>query len=386
MRTGVIRQILVFSILLWVGTGCSPITSPPEVQDEALQKELQSARPIETAGSPQAHSGAASWQAVTATVEELVKARDLDGAVLRIARDGEVQYEKAFGDYTFDTVINVASATKWVSASVLVAVSEQGLLDLHAPLSTYMPGIAAPAGDITIDQMLSHTSGMPSLAENGIDLTLPTDISMQAAAERITALPLVAAPGTRFAYSGAGFQMAGAVVEGVTGQSWESVFQSRIAGPLGMTESYYGHPLPRSQNIRGLRNPNVQAGLHTNGNDYWKFLNMIYHHGKVGDQAVLSETAVRAMEKTRLTGVERVQLPSAAHKDAEYGFGMWCELVDADGGCPLIASSGAWGTYPWIDRRSGEVGLLIVYDRLPNVLPWVERIRHLSGEILAGEQ
>lgn len=335
--------------------------------------------------APELPRGDPSWGLVGATIERMIADRGLEGAVYRVVQGDHVIYEQAFGSFDAAKVLNVASATKWVTAAVVLALVDDGLLDLDAPLSRYLPDVGPELGAMTLAQMLSHTSGLPGLSTNPIDLQLPVDISMSEAARRILALGLERPPGTAFDYGGASLQVAGAVAEKVTGKPWETLFEERIARPVGMGHSFYGHPRAALEGRRKMTNPNLQAGLHTSLDDYSKFQRMVVHHGEIDGRRVLSASLIARQERTRLTGLEKLYLPGGAKPEYEYGLGVWCEVIAEDGTCPVVSSPGAWGTYPWIDRPRDLVGLLVVKDRLPNLVPYIDRIRELTN-VLVDEQ
>lgn len=356
-----IFKITSYCIFLAVLSGCGArldLSGEPDLVESAVSNEAVS-----------------SWQDIEGVIQEMVDARDLDGAYVRIAVAGEVFVDRGFGEYQSGTLLNVASATKWVSGATLMTLVDEGVLALNEPVVKSLSFMRGDMGKMTLDQMLSHTSGLPGIDSNPIDLRQSVNISLRESAEDIAGVGLSHKPGTAFDYGGASFQVAGALAEQQAGKSWHLIFKQNIADPLGMGDSFYGHPLRRHQGKKGLSNPNIQAGLHTTPDDYWRFLQMIRARGVVGDKRVLSEEAIDSMEVSRFGGVVTRNMPRAAAPHDEYGFGLWCERVVASGECPLVSSSGAWGTYPWIDRDRDVVGLVFVKDRLPNVLPWLRKVR-----------
>jgi hypothetical protein len=56
--------------------------------------------------------------------------------------------------------------------------------------------------------------------------------------------------------------------------------------------------------------------------------------------------------------------------------------IESDGRCSLVSSPGSWGSYPWIDRARGIRGLLVIKDRLPNVLPYIDAARSTIDAIV----
>jgi CubicO group peptidase (beta-lactamase class C family) len=82
------------------------------------------------------------------------------GCALILIQDGEIVYRKAFGSFTPDRVVPVASATKAISGGVIMALVDRGKLGLDDRAVKYLPGFSGDKSAITIRQMFSHTSGL----------------------------------------------------------------------------------------------------------------------------------------------------------------------------------------------------------------------------------
>ena len=137
---------------------------------------------------------------------------------------GDLSVDETFHLGTFDdtTVVPIASATKLLSAVVILSLVDDNLLDLDAPLSSYLPQWTGVAGTMTVRQMFSHTSGLPGGSDHAVlgDDTL----TLAQAVEVIrTTIPLAAPPGAEFSYGGLSMHVAGRVAEVVSGQPRESI-------------------------------------------------------------------------------------------------------------------------------------------------------------------
>jgi CubicO group peptidase (beta-lactamase class C family) len=102
--------------------------------------------------------------------------------------------------------------------------------------------------NITLEQLLTHRSGAPAdLNADNLWARLwnhkgiPTEQRMTLV-EGVLSKPPIAAPGTKYIYSNAGFAIAGAMAEKITGQSWEDLMRARLFEPLGMTSAGFGAP------------------------------------------------------------------------------------------------------------------------------------------------
>jgi len=114
---------------------------------------------------------------------------------------------------TPETAFRVGSITKGFTAAAVLLLAQDGRLSLADPLSRRVAGWSAPNGDPTLAQVLAHVGGVG------------TDAPGRA---------LEFAPGTRYAYSGAGYVLAGLAVEQAAGRPWAEVVRARLTGPLGM--------------------------------------------------------------------------------------------------------------------------------------------------------
>jgi CubicO group peptidase (beta-lactamase class C family) len=181
-----------------------------------------------------------SAAAVDATVTRLMDAGKVTGIGLAIFNDKKVVYSKAFGfrdkeknlSLTPDSVMIAASLTKSIFAYMVMQLMQERLIDLDKPIDQYLskplpeyPRYADLADDprwkkITLRMLLSHTSGFPNWRTF-------TDGKLSIHFE----------PGSRFAYSGEGIQLAQTVVEIVTKQPLTQLMQERVFQPLGMTRT-----------------------------------------------------------------------------------------------------------------------------------------------------
>ncbi|WP_037605916.1 serine hydrolase domain-containing protein [Streptacidiphilus rugosus] len=138
------------------------------------------------------------------------------------------------------TLFVLGSVTKTLTATALVRLAEQGRVELDAPVRRYVPDLVlqdeSAAARITVRNLLNHTAG---LDWNLITDTGEGDDALAGFVAAMAELPLIAEPGARASYSQAGFNLAGRVVERVTGQTYEAAIASLLLEPLGMDESFF---------------------------------------------------------------------------------------------------------------------------------------------------
>lgn len=257
------------------------------------------------------------------------------------------------GDYTPDTRIRIASCSKWLSAALVMRFIDAGKLALTDTVGQYLPILSQHGkGNITISECLSHLTGIKAegLKE---ELEARKDInSMDESIARIAELPMEGEPGKVFHYSNIGLQIAGAVLEKISGKGFETLFSEEIAQPLGMTQTDFGHvpvPLPA-------------GGAFSTANDYGKFLQMILQKGMYQGKRILSEASVAAMQVNRLGKDVRVAYSPAEAGEFGYGYGEWImETSPATHDTQAVTSPGLFGSFPWVDNARGYCGMLLCF-------------------------
>ncbi|MFD7628991.1 serine hydrolase domain-containing protein [Streptomyces sp. NPDC059851] len=137
------------------------------------------------------------------------------------------------------TVFHLASISKTFTATALLRLVEQGRVELDAPVRRYVPELVLAdeeaAARITVLNLLNHTAG---LDWNLIDAE-GEDGSLAAFVAKLDRLPLIAEPGARASYSQAGYNLAGRIVENVTGRTFEQAVAALVLEPLGLTDTVF---------------------------------------------------------------------------------------------------------------------------------------------------
>ncbi|WP_213270562.1 serine hydrolase domain-containing protein [Hyphomonas sp.] len=305
----------------------------------------------------------------------LERAAGETGAVMLVYNaDGTILYQASAGPMAVSDPVYVASASKWVVAALVMTLVDEGLLELDAPASQYAPYLTAELSRITLRQMLSHTSGMNS--SNLVDAR--ANASLQTFARELAILPLESAPGTTLSYGGVSMQIAGAIMEEVSGQSFQALFLDRLAGPLEMQGAYFCHPLNCDvENPEDVTNPLIGGGLKISAEDFGAFLAMISEGGVYKGRRILSEAALDDLSKVTTVGLARGALPAISEADWEYALGQWCHLNEPGEDCGILQSVGAFGAYPWIDTQRGIYGIFVTESLIPLVIDDIIAMRTL---------
>jgi len=311
---------------------------------------------------------AAALERAADLYREAVEADELRGAVILVARRGQVVLSEAYGWRDMEAglpmesngLFRMASNSKPVVATAALILAEEGVLSLDDPVGRFIPEFAeGELTGVTIHHLLTHTSGLPRspiffrpVEENS---------SLRLEASRFAReLELVAEPGAEYGYSNVGYNVLGGVIEAASGQPMEDFLRDRIYVPLGMLdsnnhESTADH-LRMSKVYRGGAGqwragwspgdapdyPIVRAsgGMISTAWDYALFLQTWLDGGRFGKLQLLSgETVAEAIRSHTGDG-------------SGYGHG-W--QVRADG---AYGHGGSDGTYAWVDPERELIGII----------------------------
>jgi CubicO group peptidase (beta-lactamase class C family) len=169
-------------------------------------------------------------------------------------KEGVVEFEKfhsAGKRVDRNTVFQVSSLSKWISAFGIMKLVEDGKLDLNAPVSKYLTRWQLPAGEfnneeVTVRRLLSHTAGLTDgLGYSGFE----TGTQVQSVEQSLTkasdadegltgAVYVGIKPGSEFKYSGGGYTLLQLLVEEVSDRSFASYMKESVFDPLGMIHQH----------------------------------------------------------------------------------------------------------------------------------------------------
>lgn len=180
-------------------------------------------------------------------VRASVAAEEFSGSVL-VARDGEILLDRGYGlanrEWSIpndgDTKFRLGSVTKQFTAVAIMVLNERGLVDLDAPVKTYLPDAPAAWDAVTVRHLLSHTGGVPNFTDFDdyeAGKTLPATIDSLIA--RFRDRPLDFQPGEGWNYSNGGYILLTAVIEKASGKAYADFVTETLFQPLGMSDSGY---------------------------------------------------------------------------------------------------------------------------------------------------
>lgn len=270
----------------------------------------------------------------SAWMEGQIAYRGLPGVAVGVVSDQQLVWATGFGfadiknkiPMTPQTKFRMASHSKMFAAIAIMQLREEGKLRLDDPVQQHLPWFkATPAGDddgpITIEQLLSHTSGMQREAgDHWTSYEFPTEAELR---ELYSNRQAAFAPSVRWKYSNLAFAVCGLLVEQVTGRKWADYVDKNILKPLGMNASSVDKNVPGLTVPYGRRMPDgtrevlpfvdargmaAATGVTSNVEDMARFVSAQFRRGPRGGAQIVTSGSlremhrVRAVEETWLTG------------------------------------------------------------------------------------
>jgi CubicO group peptidase (beta-lactamase class C family) len=233
--------VLFFSILVMPAVAAAAPAGPAQkTVDDALAKRID------------------------AVMAEIYKPGE-PGAAIIVRKDGKTIFRKGYGMADMelgvpvepDMVFRLGSITKQFTAVSILILAEQGKLSLRDEITKVLPDFPTQGRTITIEHLLTHTSGLKSYTNLSEWLPLwRKDMTVREIIDLTKDKPMEFAPGERWNYNNTGYVLLGAVIEKVSGLTYEDYVNKNIFGPLGMKHSYYGN----TERIIPRRIPGYQMG------------------------------------------------------------------------------------------------------------------------------
>lgn len=315
---------------------------------------------------------------------EEVKAQ-LAGAAVIVVKDGKTVIEKGFGyadkdDKTLvdpdETVFRMASVSKTFTAAAAMQLVEQGKIDLKADFQTYTGpmNLDNPFGTpVTVEQLLTHTTGFRIQDPQSEDIHDDFDIKVSIedyVKENMP--PVVRKPGTTYMYDNFASLLLGLVVEKVSGEAYEDYMEKHVFAPLNMDKSGFllegelKDDLATGYDASGKAldlftvTPTVMphGGMLSTADDIGKFMIAFLDGGVAGNNRILTEGSVKAMEEYR----------SSIHPllpNTTYGFESPIQLPGAGSSSKIITKAGdliAFSTYMFLIPEQ-NTGVFIGYNQ-----------------------
>jgi CubicO group peptidase (beta-lactamase class C family) len=296
------------------------------------------------------------------------------GTVL-VSRHNRVIFKKGYGlanrEWSIPNAPNVkfrlGSITKQFTSMLVMQQVAKGSIKLDGHLSDYLPYYRQDTGSkITISQLLKHVSGIPSYTDDPkfFGDVSRNDYAVDDFVKRFCSGDLQFEPGTKFHYDNSGYFILGAILEHVSGKTYEALLKEDILVPLGMKDSGYDHyadvlPLRAAgyqQELAGVVNapyldmslPYAAGSLYSTVEDLYKW-----------DQALYTDKLLRSDLKQKLF----------APNLENYGYGWFIRPIptgEPGGGQTMISHGGGINGFNTLEQRLvGDHDLIVIFNNTP---------------------
>ena len=304
-----------------------------------------------------------------------------------------------------DTIFQIMSMTKPVTAIGIMMLAEEGKLALRDPDEQYLPEFkdlrvrttfnpdtdrtGVPNHAITIRDLLTHTAGIqdypgpatiPNYAQT---MSVPLDEVVRQLAKQ----PLLFQPGTQWSYSSPGIEILGRIIEVCSGEKYVDFITEHILQPLGMKDSFFFPPADKISRIamvyeqkdgklvrspasilggdpakyrQGAVFPAPGWGLYSTAEDLLHLYRMMLNDGVYQGHRYLSPFSVHLMTEPQTTGIQ----PVGWMRGSDYGL-AWEIVTDPLGELAghtigTYGHGGAFGTQGWIDPNNDLISILLI--------------------------
>jgi len=357
-------------------------------------------------------------------LSETIAAGDLPGAVALVARHGKIVFHRAYGSANAggeplqkDHIFRIASQSKAITSTALMMLWEEAKCRLDEPLSTFIPafanatvldtmyedgtfGVRPAKRPITIRHLLTHTSGLgygvidgdprfkKIYADAGItDLFTTKPVTIKESVLKLAELPLHHDPGDAFTYS-EGIDVAGYLIEVISGMPLDEFFRKRLLDPLGMDDTWFYLPREKHDRLVAVQQKNGNnwsdfpvtfydpdyprkgagtffsggAGLSSTALDYATFLQMYLNGGAYGDKQLLSPITIDLI----------LDMHDQGHLGGGRYHGLAFSVTNEEG--VRTGTNGSLGTFSWggyfntqyfADPKTGIIGVLLKQTQGP---------------------
>lgn len=291
---------------------------------------------------------------VATTIDhDLTAAADsgFSGAVI-LESKGEIVLQAGYGlanresatPFTVETIAQIGSITKPLTAIAVLQLAEQGRLNLNGKAKTYLNDAEEPAASATLDQLLTHHAGLTESCAEDFDRLTRADLL-----HRCMGKPLAHSLSEE-AYSNLGYSILAAIVEQVSDETWESYLRHHVFDPLGMSRTGFTFPPSNTKDfatgyLNGVSQGVISDRISTLGGDDWA----LRGNGGVQASAMDMERLYRGLAG-RAPGLSRSIFDSMSkprdvsgdHVFDGYGFAIRTD----DAGAPYrIGAAGSDGTF-----------------------------------------
>lgn len=276
--------------------------------------------------------------------------------VMMVWKNDTVAYKKELGEFNSKTQAPIASASKWLTAALVMVLVDEGKLSLDDKVSQYIPEFERYGKNyITLRICLSHMTGIQD--EGGLLKKMfqrKKFSSLEDEVNAFAAREIRTNPGQDFWYGNIGPNIAGRVCEIVGKKKFDVLIKQKLFTPLTMRRTTF-----TTVDMSAI---NPAGGAQSTADDYMQFLVMLLNKGKYKGKQILSEESVDELMKIH-TRPELIKYAPKAATGYNYALGSWV-VEEKDGKATVLASPGLFGAWPMVDYCRGYAYLVIVKNLL----------------------
>jgi CubicO group peptidase (beta-lactamase class C family) len=322
-----------------------------------------------------------------ASVPQILDEGGVPGAAIALVDNQGILWAEGFGHLgsksrkgvTADTPFLISGLSKLITATAVMFAVQDGLVSLDEPITTYLPEFTInsryeehPERKITLRRLLDYTAGLPLETSLGNYFEAAPSVSFEDHVKSVYSSWLVYGVGTGFCYGSVSFDLAGYVIQRVSGKPWEQYVKEKVFIPLGMTASAVDRTEILKNKNRAIGSmmgmaalPAVYpglgaAGMYSTVRDYSRLLQLHINRGTLDGQRLLDESLVEAIHKP--TGIVKED------PNVYYGMGIHIDKRAPERTEQLIWNDG-WGfgfynLMHWYPEYG--IGGIVLTNKLPH--------------------
>jgi len=289
-------------------------------------------------------------------------------------------------------LFQIGSVSKSFTCAALLQLVDEGLVNLNAPVTDYLPWfkVNSKHGPITLHDLMTHTAG----------IIMGTDATPTGATEvwDLRYTEATTKPGTKFHYSNSGYKALGLALESMTGQTYSELIRERLLDPMGMKDTqpvitndarwrhatayvpiHDDRPYARDLKLAPatwFEGDTADGSICSNAEDMCRYMRMLLNRGMSGKNTVLTEKAFRNMTASH------VETGAGTHRSS-YGYGL--DIVEGDGHFIIGHQGGMVGYYTsmLMDMDSG-LGVVVLINGPGEPEPLASSAMSLLKEVVGG--
>ena len=413
----------IVSVRLFLIALLSASIAPPALWAQA-RTAVATIAPLPTATPESVGFAPGALDKMDAGMQDLIDKKALAGIVTLVARHGKVVQHKAYGmqnvdanvPMKLDTIARIYSMTKPVAGVAMMMLYEEGKWQPSDPIAKHIPEfkdlkvyagekdgqpiLEAPAHPPTMGELMSHSAGftyglfgatpVDKIYQANNPLAAP---SLQEMINRLSTMPLLYQPGTKWVYS-VSVDIQGYLVEKLSGKTFPEFLRTRLFEPLGMVDTGFLVPAEKLSRVSAIYSydkakaglvaepqdpaiskmpglPSGGGGLYSTAADYFRFAQMLLNGGEFNGKRILKKASVDMMRTNVLsdTALNSNSGIGPARFSPAQGFGYdFAVVLDPDAAKRQVGKNSYWwwgiaGTWFWIDPTNDLIFVGIIQRR-----------------------